>query len=191
MPALVIVGAQWGDEGKGKITDYLAPGADTVVRYQGGNNAGHTLVVKGEQTILHLIPSGALRKSTRCVLGQGMVVDPDARIHHAKLKALSLADGYRSALPPGELKAPGRGVAAALQANLYNLRLGGFISEYDAQVGAALARVLSGGDVPAGAPVSEAHFLGLEREAFLSLCGEARTLARIRHMLETGKPLRN
>jgi 3-hydroxyacyl-CoA dehydrogenase len=123
--------------------------------------------------------------------GDDVVIDPDARIHQAKLKALSLAGCYRPPLPPGDLKAPGRGVAAALQANLYNLRLGGFISEYDARVGAAVARVLSGGDVPGGALVSEAHFLGLEREAFLSLCGEERTLARIRHMLDTGKPLRN
>jgi 3-hydroxyacyl-CoA dehydrogenase len=123
--------------------------------------------------------------------GDDVVVDPDARIHQAKLKAMALAASYRSPLPTGDLKAPGRSAAAALQANLYNLRLGGFISEYDAHLGAALARVLCGGDVAAGAPVSEAHFLGLERETFLSLCGDARTLARIRHGLETGKPLRN
>ena len=69
--------------------------------------------------------------------------------------------------------------------------LGGFIGEYDGRIGTAVARILAGGDVPAGAPISEAQLLGLEREAFLSLCGEERTLARIRHMLETGKPLRN
>jgi 3-hydroxyacyl-CoA dehydrogenase len=123
--------------------------------------------------------------------GDEIVIDPDARIHSAKLKALSLASCYRPPLPPGDLKAPGRGAAAALESNLYNLRLGGFISDHDARIGAGVARVLTGGDVPGGTPVSESHLLGLEREAFLSLCGEERTLARIRHMLESGKPLRN
>jgi adenylosuccinate synthase len=80
MPAVVIVGAQWGDEGKGKITDYLAPAADTIVRYQGGNNAGHTVVV-GESTYkFHLIPSGVLYKDKTCVLGNGVVVDPEELI---------------------------------------------------------------------------------------------------------------
>ena len=76
MNSLVIIGAQWGDEGKGKIVDYLAQQADVVVRYAGGNNAGHTIVVKGEKTILHLIPSGVLHKGKIGVLGNGMVVDP-------------------------------------------------------------------------------------------------------------------
>jgi adenylosuccinate synthase len=73
---LVIVGTQWGDEGKGKIVDLLASRADVVVRFQGGNNAGHTLKVKGEQVIVHLIPSGILYPDTLNVLGNGMVVDP-------------------------------------------------------------------------------------------------------------------
>jgi adenylosuccinate synthase len=72
----VIVGTQWGDEGKGKIVDLLAETADMVVRFQGGNNAGHTMVVKGEQFISHLIPSGILQKKT-CVIGNGVVVDPE------------------------------------------------------------------------------------------------------------------
>jgi adenylosuccinate synthase len=76
MPATVLVGAQWGDEGKGKATDLLAPDADYVVRYQGGNNAGHT-VVAGETTLkLHLIPSGILSPQVTCVIGAGVVVDP-------------------------------------------------------------------------------------------------------------------
>jgi 3-hydroxyacyl-CoA dehydrogenase len=123
--------------------------------------------------------------------GDDVAIDPDARIHLAKQKALSLAGCHRPALPPGALKAPGRFVAATLQLGLRNQRQGGFISAYDEHVGAVLARVLTGGDVPGGATVTEAHLLGLEREAFLSLCGEANTLARIRHMLETGKQLRN
>ncbi len=80
MPAVVIVGAQWGDEGKGKITDYLAPAADTVVRYQGGNNAGHTVVVGPSTYKFHLIPSGVLYRDKTCVLGNGVVVDPEELI---------------------------------------------------------------------------------------------------------------
>ena len=73
---VVIVGAQWGDEGKGKITDVLAEQATIVARYQGGANAGHTVLVGEEEFILHLIPSGALYPDVRCLLGNGVVVDP-------------------------------------------------------------------------------------------------------------------
>jgi adenylosuccinate synthase len=76
MPGLVIVGAQWGDEGKGKITDLLADRADAVVRFQGGNNAGHTIVRNGKTWKLHLIPSGILHPGKLCVIGNGVVVDP-------------------------------------------------------------------------------------------------------------------
>ncbi len=76
MPNIVIVGTQWGDEGKGKMVDLLSEYADIVVRFQGGNNAGHTLVVKGEQIILHLIPSGILHPNKLCIIGNGVVVDP-------------------------------------------------------------------------------------------------------------------
>ncbi|MEW5847325.1 MAG: adenylosuccinate synthase [Myxococcota bacterium] len=77
MTGVVCVGAQWGDEGKGKIVDLLAERADVVVRFQGGNNAGHTLVVGGVQTVLHLIPSGVLHPGKLCVIANGVVVDPD------------------------------------------------------------------------------------------------------------------
>ena len=80
MANIVIVGTQWGDEGKGKIVDLLAARADVVVRFQGGNNAGHTMVVNGEQIISHLVPSGILQGKT-CLLGNGMVVDPEVLIH--------------------------------------------------------------------------------------------------------------
>src|SRR5579872_3389155 len=76
MPGIVIVGAQWGDEGKGKVTDLLAERADAVVRFQGGNNAGHTIVRDGQTWKLHLIPSGILHKDTLCVIGNGVVIDP-------------------------------------------------------------------------------------------------------------------
>jgi len=76
MSTVVISGAQWGDEGKGKIVDYLAAQADTVVRFQGGSNAGHTVTVNGEEYKLRLLPSGILYKGTTCVIGNGVVVDP-------------------------------------------------------------------------------------------------------------------
>lgn len=78
MPNTVILGAQWGDEGKGKVIDIYAAKADYIVRYQGGNNAGHTVVIGGEEFILHLIPSGILHKGKVCVIGNGVVVDPKA-----------------------------------------------------------------------------------------------------------------
>ena len=76
MSNVVIVGTQWGDEGKGKVVDLLSSSADLVVRFQGGNNAGHTLVVDGEETICHLIPSGILHDGKKCLIGNGVVVDP-------------------------------------------------------------------------------------------------------------------
>jgi adenylosuccinate synthase len=76
MPGLVLVGAQWGDEGKGKVTDLLAERADVVIRYQGGNNAGHTIVRGDEVFKLHLIPSGILYPNTHCLIGNGVVLDP-------------------------------------------------------------------------------------------------------------------
>ncbi|MBZ4662553.1 MAG: adenylosuccinate synthase [Caloramator sp.] len=78
MSALVVIGAQWGDEGKGKITDFLAEGADVVVRYQGGNNAGHTVEVLDKKYKLHLIPSGILYDTKLCIIGNGVVIDPMA-----------------------------------------------------------------------------------------------------------------
>ncbi|MFH1245793.1 MAG: adenylosuccinate synthase, partial [Candidatus Omnitrophota bacterium] len=77
MPNTVLIGTQWGDEGKGKIIDILSRQADIIVRFQGGNNAGHTIVVKDEQFILHLIPSGILHQDKVCVIGNGVVIDPE------------------------------------------------------------------------------------------------------------------
>jgi adenylosuccinate synthase len=74
---VAVIGAQWGDEGKGKVVDLFAQNADLVVRFQGGNNAGHTLVVNGVKTVLHLVPSGALHPDKVCVIGNGVVVDPE------------------------------------------------------------------------------------------------------------------
>ncbi len=77
MANVVVIGAQWGDEGKGKVVDVLTEHADVVVRFQGGNNAGHTLVVGGEKTVLHLIPAGILHPGKTCVVGNGVVIDPE------------------------------------------------------------------------------------------------------------------
>ncbi len=84
MSSLVIVGAQWGDEGKGKLTDYLAEKADVVVRYQGGNNAGHTVEVDNETYKLQLIPSGILYPDKLCIIGNGVVLDPEAFLGEIK-----------------------------------------------------------------------------------------------------------
>ncbi len=75
---VVVIGTQWGDEGKGKIVDLLTDQASAVVRFQGGHNAGHTLVIDGEKTVLHLIPSGVLRDNVRCLIGNGVVLSPEA-----------------------------------------------------------------------------------------------------------------
>jgi adenylosuccinate synthase len=75
---VVVIGTQWGDEGKGKVVDLLTDRADAVVRFQGGHNAGHTLVIEGRKTVLHLIPSGILRDNTRCLIGNGVVLSPAA-----------------------------------------------------------------------------------------------------------------
>jgi len=75
MPAIVLVGAQWGDEGKGKATDLLGNRVDYVVKFNGGNNAGHTIVINGERFALHLLPSGILSENCIPVIGNGVVID--------------------------------------------------------------------------------------------------------------------
>lgn len=90
MPGYVVVGTQWGDEGKGKVVDYLGSKMDYVVRFQGGNNAGHTVVVNDDKVVLHLLPSGVLQKAT-CIIGPGVVVDPIVfleEIHSLEVKGL-------------------------------------------------------------------------------------------------------
>jgi len=87
MSNTVVVGTQWGDEGKGKVVDLLTAKADLVVRFQGGNNAGHTLVVEGQQFIFHIIPSGILYEDKKCLIGNGLVVDPEVLLEEiASLK---------------------------------------------------------------------------------------------------------
>lgn len=82
---VVVIGTQWGDEGKGKLVDLLTEQAQAVVRFQGGHNAGHTLVIRGEKTVLHLIPSGILRENVRCLIGNGVVLSPHALLEEIEL----------------------------------------------------------------------------------------------------------
>jgi adenylosuccinate synthase len=107
MPGIVIVGAQWGDEGKGKITDLLADRADAVVRFQGGNNAGHTIVRNGQMWKLHLMPSGILHPGKLCVIGNGVVIDPKVltdeleglRRRHVDTRALRISANAHLIMP--------------------------------------------------------------------------------------------
>jgi len=92
---IIIVGTQWGDEGKGKIVDWLCEQVDAVVRFQGGHNAGHTVIVNDEKTVLHLIPSGILHKKVVCLLGNGMVFSPEAflkELNELKTKGIEVKD---------------------------------------------------------------------------------------------------
>jgi 3-hydroxyacyl-CoA dehydrogenase len=121
----------------------------------------------------------------------GISMDLDRRIFDAKQKAIALAATYRPAAPAIDLKAPGRSVAATIKSQLWNMRMGGFISEYDQFLASTIADVITGGDIPGGTLITEEYLLDLEREAFVRLCGQKRTLERIQHMLKKGKPLRN
>jgi len=87
MPSLCVVGMQWGDEGKGKLIDFLSGQADVVVRYAGGSNAGHTVVVNGQKTVLHLLPSGILHDGCLCIIGNGVAVDPEELIEEMAVVA--------------------------------------------------------------------------------------------------------
>src|SRR6476646_1957838 len=90
MANTILVGVQWGDEGKGKIIDVLTAKSDIVVRSQGGNNAGHTVIHRGTKYVLHLIPSGILRRGKVCVIGNGVVIDPIALV--AEIEGLQKMD---------------------------------------------------------------------------------------------------
>ena len=89
MPTTVLVGAQWGDEGKGKIIDVLSEDTDVVVRFQGGSNAGHTVIVGDEKYVLHLMPSGILHPGKICIIGNGVVVNPVALVDEVNAVLIS------------------------------------------------------------------------------------------------------
>ena len=102
MPATVVVGTQWGDEGKGKLTDLLAKEMELVVRYQGGHNAGHTIVVDGETFALQLVPSGILYDHITPIIGNGVVVDPTvllAEVDTLIAKGIDTRNSWSAAMP--------------------------------------------------------------------------------------------
>ncbi len=142
-------------------------------------------MAKVSTSAAELRPLGLLRRGDTITMGS------DQRLADAKQRVLALAANYRPSQPATDLKAPGRGVAGSLGSQLWNMRMGGFITEYEEKLGKTIAGVITGGDVPAGTVVTEQWFLDLEREAFLRLCGERKTLERVQHMLKKGKPLRN
>jgi len=123
--------------------------------------------------------------------GDGITMDKDRLIADAKQRVLALASNYRPPSPVAELPAPGRSVAASIKSQLWNMGQGGFITAYEEFLGGTIADVICGGDVPAGALISEDYLLRLEREAFLKLCRQQKTAERIQHMLKKNKPLRN
>ena len=150
---VVVLGTQWGDEGKGKIVDMLTAQADAVVRFQGGHNAGHTIVVGDETTILHLIPSGILRDSVECYIGNGVVLSPEALLEELNMldgrgidarKKLFLSDGCPLILPyhvlldqarekargKSAIGTTGRGIGPAYEDKVARrgLRLGDFLN---------------------------------------------------------------
>jgi 3-hydroxyacyl-CoA dehydrogenase len=119
--------------------------------------------------------------------GDAFSMDPDKRIFDAKQKVIALAANYRPSKPLIDLKAPGRSVAATLKSRIWNLKIGGHVTEFEALLGNTIADVITGGDVPAGTLITEEYFLELEREAFLKMCGQKKTLERIQYMLKKGK----
>jgi 3-hydroxyacyl-CoA dehydrogenase len=123
--------------------------------------------------------------------GDSITMDMNRLIADAKQKVLALAVNYRPKQKAQNVPAPGRSVAASIRSQLWNMKMGGFVTEYEAEMGGVIAGIITGGDVPAGTPISEDYLLQLEREGFLSLCGNKKTAERVQHMLKTGKPLRN
>jgi 3-hydroxyacyl-CoA dehydrogenase len=121
-----------------------------------------------------------------------ITINRDHLIHDAKKTVLDLVkEGYPPPRPRKNIKVMGERGYALLQMGLFYMREGGYISQYDEHVGRKLAYIFSGGNLPDGSEVTEQYILDLEREAFVSLCGEQKTQARIEYMLKTGRPLRN
>jgi len=132
-----------------------------------------------------LAPMGYMRN------GDSITMDIDQLITDAKQKVLALAVNYRPKRRLEKLAAPGRGISAAIKSQLWNMQMGNFITEYEAEMGTIIAQVMCGGDVNPGTLISEDYLLQLERESFLKLAGNKKTAERIQHMLKRGKPLRN
>lgn len=123
--------------------------------------------------------------------GDAVSMDIDQQIADAKQKVLALAVNYRPKRPLENIPAPGRGIAASIKSQLWNMKMGNFISDYEYEMGTLIGQIICGGDVAAGTLITEDYLLQLEREGFVKLCGNKKTVERIQHMLKTGKPLRN
>ncbi|WP_020674544.1 3-hydroxyacyl-CoA dehydrogenase/enoyl-CoA hydratase family protein [Geopsychrobacter electrodiphilus] len=120
-----------------------------------------------------------------------ITMNPERLIADAKQKVLGMAPNFRPRRAAVNVPAPGRSIAASIKSQLWNMQAGGFVTAYEMEVGGLIADVICGGNVPAGTPISEDYLLQLEREGFLKLCGNKKTVERIQNMLKTGKPLRN
>lgn len=123
--------------------------------------------------------------------GDSISMDIDLLISDAKKKIQGLAVNYRPQRPRKDIAVPGRNVAASIKSQLWNMKMGNFVTDYEAEMGGVIADVICGGDVNPGTLVSEDYLLKLERDNFLKLCGNKKTAQRVQHMLKTGKPLRN
>lgn len=142
-------------------------------------------MAKVSMSAMELYKMGYMRQ------GDTVTMNEDNLIYDAKQKVLALARNYRPSQPLTNLKAPGRSVAASIKAQLWNMKQGGFISEYDEFVSSQIADVITGGDVLTGTLITEEYLLQIERKAFMKLCQQKKTYERIQHMLKKGKPLRN
>jgi len=194
MANIVVVGAQWGDEGKGKLVDLLTERADIVVRFQGGNNAGHTLVVHGDKTVLHLIPSGVLHRGKTCVIGNGVVIDPvvllgeirqlrergflleDAQLRisdraHVIMPWHKLLDGLREDSGATKIGTTRRGIGPTYEHKVRRtgIRMADLVHEptFAAMVTEALSFMNPELERMGGEPISAPPPLGPEREAWL------------------------
>jgi len=169
-----------------RAMDGLPPGGDALT-------AVHELF----KTLSFATVSGSAEEARRLGFlraSDGITMNPDRLLGDAKETAVKIArGGYRPAHsgPRSDVRVLGEGGLAELKIGIHQTRRGGFISEHDALVAGKLAQVLCGGKLTGAAMVSEQYLLDLEREAFLSLCAEEKTRARIEHLLKTGKPLRN
>ncbi len=120
-----------------------------------------------------------------------ITMNPERLIADAKQKVIGMAPNFRPRRAAVNVPAPGRSIAASIKSQLWNMQAGGFVTAYELEVGGLIADIICGGNVPAGTPISEDYLLQLEREGFLKLCGNKKTVERIQNMLKTGKPLRN
>jgi 3-hydroxyacyl-CoA dehydrogenase len=148
-------------------------------------NFSHIALARVSTSAAELREMGFLRH------GDAITMDMDKRIFNAKQKAIALATNYRPSMPLIDLKAPGRSVAATIKSQVWNMKMGGLATEFEELLAGTIADVITGGDVPAGTLITEEYLLELEREAFLKLSGQKKTLERIQYMLKKGKPLRN